>query len=83
MSKIIKGKLIGRTKTRYVKPTIVNDYENIEDKVITLPEIITEDYGYEMHFGIRELSTTKENSYTNTKWTPLYRKWNIKTLRTY
>ena len=74
MSKIIKGKLIGRTKTRYVKPSIVNDYENIEDKARTLPEIITEDYGYEMQFGIRALSTTKENSYTNTKWTPLYRK---------
>ena len=74
MSKIIKGKLIGRTKTSYVKPSIVNDYENIEDKVITLPEIITEDYGFEMHFGIRELSTTKENAYSNSKWTPLYRK---------
>ncbi len=74
MSKIIKGKLIGRTKTRYVKPSIVNDYENIEDKEITLPEIITEDFGFEMHFGIKETTTTKENAYANSKWTPLYRK---------
>ena len=74
MSKIIKGKLIGRTKTRYVKPTIVNDYENIEDKVITLPKIITEDYGFEMHFGFKETSTTRENAYSRSKWTPEYRK---------
>jgi hypothetical protein len=74
MSKIIKGKLIGRTKTRYVKPSIINDYENIEDKVITLPEIINEDYGYEMHFGTKEATGIKERAYLYTKYTPLYRK---------
>lgn len=74
MSKIIKGKKVGRTKIRYQKPTILNDYENIEDKVITLPEIITEDFSFEMHFGMPETTNTKENAYSKTKWTPLYRK---------
>ena len=74
MSKIIKGKRVGREKTRYEKHSIINDYENIEDKVITLPKIITEDYGFEMHFGFKETSTTRENAYSRSKWTPEYRK---------
>ena len=74
MSKIINGKKIGRKKTRFTKEPIINDYENIEDKVITLPKIITEDYGFEMQFGFRETSTTRENAYSRSKWTPEYRK---------
>lgn len=74
MSKIIKGKLIGRTKTRYVKPSIINDYENIEDKVIKLPEIITEDYGFEMQFGIKRTEEIRERNYLYKKHTPDYRK---------
>jgi len=74
MSKIIKGKKIGRPKTSYEKPSIINEYENIEDKVITLPKIINEDYGYEMHFGTKETTGIKERAYLYTKYTPLYRK---------
>ena len=74
MSKIIKGKKIGREKITFNKPSIVNEYENIEDKVITLPEIINEDYGYEMHFGTKEAKGIKERAYLYTKYTPLYRK---------
>ena len=74
MSKIIKGKRVGREKIRYEKQSIINDYENIEDKVITLPEIINEDYGYEMHFGTKETTGIKERAYLYTKHTPLYRK---------
>jgi len=74
MSKIIKGKKIGREKTAFTKPSIINDYENIEDKVITLPKIISEDYGFEMHFGIEHTKEIKERAYLNTKYTPLYRK---------
>jgi len=74
MSKVIKGKKIGREKITFNKPSIVNEYENIEDKVITLPKIITEDYGFEMQFGFRENTTTKENAYARSKWTPEYRK---------
>ena len=74
MSKIIKGKKIGRPKTSYEKPSIINEYENLEDKVITLPKIISEDYGYEMHFGTKQPTTIKENVYLYTKYTPLYRK---------
>lgn len=74
MSKIIKGKRVGREKIRHEKQSIINEYENIEDKVITLPKIITEDYGFEMQFGFRENTTTKENAYSRSKWTPEYRK---------
>ena len=74
MSKIIKGKKIGRTKTSYEKPSIINEYENIEDKVITLPKIINEDYGYEMHFGTKAPTGIRERAYLYTKYTPLYRK---------
>ena len=74
MSKIIKGKKVGRKKIRFNKLSIINEYKNIEDKVITLPKIITEDYGFEMQFGFRENTTIKENAYAKSKWTPLYRK---------
>ena len=74
MSKIIKGKKVGRHKIRFDKPSIINEYENIEDKVITLPKIISEDYGYEMHFGTKEPTGIKERTYLYTKYTPLYRK---------
>ena len=74
MSKIIKGKKVGRKKITFNKPSIINEYENIEDKVITLPKIISEDYGYEMHFGIEEVKQPRERTYLHTKYTPLYRK---------
>lgn len=74
MSKIIKGKKIGRHKTIFNKPSIINEYENIQNKVIKLPKIINEDYGYEMHFGIQEVKQPKERTYLYTKHTPLYRK---------
>ena len=74
MSKIIKGKKIGRPKTSYEKPSIINEYENLEDKVITLPKIISEDYGYEMHFGTKQPTRIKERNYLYKKYTPQYRK---------
>ena len=63
MSKIINGKKIGRKKTRFTKEPIINEYENIEDKVITLPKIITEDYGFEMQFGIKRTEEIRERNY--------------------
>ncbi len=74
MSKIIKGKKIGREKITFNKLSIINEYENLEDKVITLPKIISEDYGYEMHFGTKEPTGIKERAYLYTKYTPHYRK---------
>ena len=74
MSKIINGKKIGREKITFNKLSIINEYENIEDKVITLPKIINEDYGFEMHFGIEHTKEIKERAYLTTKYTPLYRK---------
>lgn len=74
MTKIIKGKKIGRPKTSYEKLSIINEYENIEDKVIKLPKIINEDLGYEMHFGIEQVKQIRERHYLYTKYTPLYRK---------
>ena len=74
MSKIIKGKRIGREKIRYEKQSIINEYENIEDKVITLPKIISEDYGWEMQFGIKQVKQPTERTYLYNKYTPLYRK---------
>ena len=50
--KVVNNKKKPRKRTYYNKPIIINDYENIEDKKITLPKIINNDFGFEMQFGI-------------------------------
>ena len=40
---VVNNKKKPRKRTYYNKPIIINDYENIEDKKITLPEIINDD----------------------------------------
>tara|TARA_B110000285_G_scaffold170930_1_gene191333 strand:+ start:298 stop:522 length:225 start_codon:yes stop_codon:yes gene_type:complete len=74
MSKIIKGKKVGAEKFRNLKPPIINEYQNIEDKLLTLPKIIKHDYGFEMQFGIIPTGQTKERNYLYKKHTPEYRK---------
>tara|TARA_R110000744_G_scaffold88825_2_gene172993 strand:+ start:44 stop:268 length:225 start_codon:yes stop_codon:yes gene_type:complete len=74
MSKILNGKKVGRTKFIFIKPPIINNYENIEDKVIKLPKIIKNDYGFEMQFGINPTGQTRERNYLYKKHTPEYRK---------
>ena len=64
----------GRKKITFIKESIINVYENLENRTITLPEIINQDYGYEMHFGFRETCPTLEKAYLQKKYTPLYRK---------
>ena len=72
--KVIKGKKVGRKKIRFYKKSIINDYRNLEDKVITIPKVISEDYGFEMQFGIEPTPNTKERGYLYKKHTPQYRK---------
>ena len=70
MTKIINGKKVGREKSRFKKPSIINDYENIEDKVITLPKIINQDYSFEMQFGFEHIEQARERGYLYKKYTP-------------
>ena len=60
---VVNNKKKPRKRTYYNKPIIINNYENIEDKKITLPEIINDDFGFEMHFGIIDEPETKEKLY--------------------
>ncbi|MAB40152.1 MAG: hypothetical protein CL525_13800 [Aequorivita sp.] len=76
--KKINWKNAGRKKSSYKKPRIINDYENLEDKVMTIPEIVKHDYGFEFHFGFECDSDLKERTFSRTKWTPLYRDYKRK-----
>lgn len=64
---VVNNKKKPRKRTYYNKPIIINDYENIEDKKITLPEIINDDFGFEMQFGIIDEHETKEKLYLKNK----------------
>ena len=50
-----------KTKKYYYKPSIVKNGK------LVIPEIITEDYGFEMQFGIEEQHITKEQQYLKYK----------------
>tara|TARA_Y100000401_G_scaffold68280_1_gene54706 strand:- start:525 stop:707 length:183 start_codon:yes stop_codon:yes gene_type:complete len=50
-----------KTKKYYYKPSIVKNGK------VVLPEIIKEDYGFEMQFGIEEQHLTKEEIYLKNK----------------
>ena len=50
-----------KTKFYYYKDSIIKNGK------IVMPEIITEDYGYEMQFGIKQIHVSKENTYIQQK----------------
>tara|TARA_R100000322_G_C5374924_1_gene174534 strand:+ start:95 stop:277 length:183 start_codon:yes stop_codon:yes gene_type:complete len=50
-----------KTKKYYYKPSIVKNGK------VVLPEIIKEDYGFEMQFGIEEKHITEEVQYLRNK----------------
>lgn len=50
-----------KTKKYYYKPSIVKNGK------VVLPEVITEDYGFEMQFGIEEKHITEEVQYLKYK----------------
>ena len=50
-----------KTKKYYYKPRIFKNGK------LVIPEIITEDYGFEMQFGIEEQYITKEQQYLKYK----------------
>ena len=56
------------------KPPIINQYDKIEDKKITLPEIINYDYGYEMQFGLPHEREAAHIQYVKHKNIPEYRR---------
>lgn len=53
---------VGR-KRKEVYRSILNDYEHLEDKVITLPETINQDIGFEMQFGLKRIDRAREYNY--------------------
>ena len=50
-----------KTKKYYYKESIIKNGK------LVIPEIITEDYGFEMQFGIQEQHITKEEQYLKYK----------------
>ena len=50
-----------KTKKYYYKPSIVKNGK------LVIPEIITEDYSYEMQFGVEEPHIRKEQQYLKYK----------------
>ena len=50
-----------KTKKYYYKPSIIKNGK------VVLPEIIKEDYGFEMQFGIEEKHITEEVQYLRNK----------------
>jgi|TARA_R100000773_G_scaffold30753_1_gene26260 hypothetical protein len=50
-----------KTKKYYYKPSIIKNGK------LVIPEIIREDYGFEMQFGIEERHLTREEIYLKNK----------------
>ena len=68
MSKIIKGKKVGRTRKPIYK-SIFGDYDDrdLDKKVMKIPKIINQDIGYEMQLGIKYIPNSGERSYLRSK----------------
>ena len=71
MSKIIKGKKVGRKKNPIYK-SIFGDYDDkdLDKKVMKIPKIITQDIGWELLTGMKRTSISYENQYLESKHTP-------------
>jgi len=59
---------VGRKK-KHIYKSIFGDYDdkNLDDKVMKIPEIINDDYGWEMQFGFKYVSLSDEKQYLRTK----------------
>jgi hypothetical protein len=70
MSKIIKGKKVGRKK-KEIYVSIFGDYDdkNLDEKVMKIPKIITQDIGWEMQFGFKVTTQSYEKQYLDYKKT--------------
>ena len=75
MSKIINGKKIGREKSPKYK-SIFGDYDDrdLSKKVMKIPDVITQDIGWELLTGMKRTSESYEKNYLEKKHTPEYRK---------
>tara|TARA_R110000824_G_scaffold395501_1_gene596178 strand:+ start:356 stop:574 length:219 start_codon:yes stop_codon:yes gene_type:complete len=71
MSKIINGKKVGREK-KVVYQSIFGDYDDrdLSKKVMTIPEIITYDIGWELATGMKRTSASFERQYLQRKHSP-------------
>tara|TARA_R110002051_G_C8499359_1_gene464469 strand:+ start:473 stop:688 length:216 start_codon:yes stop_codon:yes gene_type:complete len=70
MSKIIKGKKVGRKK-KPIYESIFGDYDdkNLDEKIMKIPKIINQDIGWEMQFGFKYTSQSYETQYLQSKFT--------------
>ena len=70
MSKIIKGKKVGRKKSPKYN-SIFGDYDDtdLDKKVMKIPKIINQDIGWEMHVGMKRTSLSYEHQYLQKKFT--------------
>ena len=68
--KTIKGKKVGRKK-KPVYNSIFGDYDdkNLDEKVMTIPKIINQDIGWELHTGMKRTPISYENQYLESKFT--------------
>lgn len=59
---------VGRKKKQIYK-SIFGDYNdrNLDEKVMTIPKIINDDYGWEMQFGFKRISIAYEKQYLEHK----------------
>jgi len=51
----------------YEKPPIINQYDRIEDKVMTIPAIIKHDYSYEFQFGLTQETRQYDKQFLKVK----------------
>mgnify|MGYP003122485389 FL=1 len=63
-------KKVGRKK-KHIYKSIFGDYDdkNLDDKVMTIPKMIDDDYGWEMQFGFKSTSLLYEKQYLEHKKT--------------
>ena len=69
MTKIIKGKKTGRYKEENYD-SIFGDYDDkdLSKKKMVIPNIIKHDIGYELQFGFRHVSQTREKQFLRSRY---------------
>lgn len=71
MSKIIKGKKVGRVKEVKYQSIFPNyDDRDLSKKKMIIPKIIRHDISWELITGMKYKSELQEKQYLSTKYTP-------------
>ena len=60
---------IKRTTKHQTYISIFGNYQedDLTKKVMVIPKVITQDIGFELHFGFKALTSVRENQYLNKK----------------